>query len=128
MSLVILRLQVIDMKRIRYFWAALPLFFLAGCTGATDPNQIVFPATNVSYAQDIEPYFALACVQCHDIGDPVDLSSWVGIRAINVTTPKDTTSELVLVMYGNGAHGPISANDNQRQGIKQWVLEGAKNN
>jgi hypothetical protein len=126
------------MKNIIYLSVAASIFLLAGCTGATNPDEIVFPASNVSYAQDIEPYFALACVQCHDDGGSnVDLSSWTAIRSdLGVVDFKtfsppvgDTTgSSLVLVMYGSVEHTPINANDNQRQGIKQWVLEGAKNN
>lgn len=126
------------MKHIRYFCLALPIFFIAGCTGATDPDQIVFPASNVSYSQNIEPYFALACVSCHDAGNPsVDLSSWIAIRGdlgvvvIDNTVPPtgDTiASSLVLVMYGEVQHPSISANDNQREGIKQWVLKGGQNN
>jgi hypothetical protein len=109
---------------------------IAGCSGISDPNQIVFPATNVSYKVDIAPYFSLACSEsgCHDQATPnndeVDLTSWVGVRAYNVApTAGDTTCHLVLVMYGREAHaGVLVANDNQRQGIKQWVLEGAKDN
>jgi hypothetical protein len=117
------------MKKTLYLSVIAAIFFVAGCTGATNPDQIVFPATNVSYAQDIEPYFALACVQCHDYGSPIDLSDWIGVRAIDVTTPYDTTCELVGVMYGRELHSsPIVANDNQRQGIKQWVLQACPNN
>jgi hypothetical protein len=126
------------MKPILYLSVAASIFFIAGCTGATSPDQIVFPASNVSYAQDIEPYFALACVQCHDEGNSnIDLSSWTAIRSdlgvveLKTFSPPvgDTTgSSLVLVMYGSVEHPSINANDNQRQGIKQWVLEGAKDN
>ena len=130
------------MKNILYLSVALAvsatIFFIAGCTGATSPDQIVFPATNVSYSQQVEPYFALGCVTCHDVGNStVDLSSWIaimddlGVVVMLPTKPPmgDTTaSSLVLVMYGKELHSPISANDNQRQGIKQWVLEGAKDN
>lgn len=117
---------------------AATIFFIAGCTGATNPDQIVFPASNVSYAQDIEPYFALACVQCHDEGSSNgDFSSWFGIRdylgayVANPSPPPigDTVaSELVSVMYGGVLHPGINANDNQRQGIKQWVIQGAPDN
>jgi hypothetical protein len=116
------------MKSLLYLSAIAAIFFIAGCTGATNPDQIVFPSSNVSYAKDIEPYFALACVQCHDYGSTVDLSDWIGTQAIDVTEPYDTTCELVLVMYGKVLHPPINANDNQRQGIKLWVLQGCPNN
>jgi len=110
---------------------------IMGCSSGdiTNPNQIVFPATNVSFKGQVAPYFALSCnfTGCHDgsanTAGGVDLSSWIGVRATNVTQPKDTNSELVLVMYGRAPHShPFSANDNQRIGIKQWVREGAQNN
>jgi|SRR5579883_370239 len=119
-----------------YLAIALSVLF-AGCSSGdiTDPGQIVFPAKNVSFNQQVEPYFRLSCniTGCHDGGaytaGGVDLSSWAGVRAINVTEPGDTTSELVLVMYGLVQHsGHFVANDNQRYGIKQWVREGAQNN
>jgi hypothetical protein len=125
------------MKNKLYLVAISALCFIAGCTGATDPNQIVFPATNVSYSQQVEPYFALACVSCHDDVSSLPLSSWIAIRDdIGVVVMKSTlppigdtvASELVSVMYGGLYHGPISANNNQRAGIKQWVLQGAPDN
>lgn len=107
----------------------------AGCTGITNPNDIVFPATNVSFKAQVEPYFSLACnaTGCHDgsinTAGGVDLTSWAGVRAINVTRANDTGSNLVLVMYAELPHsGQFPANDNQRSGIKQWVREGAQNN
>ncbi len=47
-----------------------------------------------------------------------------------VPKPGDTlTSPLVAVMFARENHvGNFLANDNQRNGIKVWVLEGAKNN
>jgi hypothetical protein len=59
----------------------------------------------------------------------VDLSSWIGVRGTNAAVPGDTNCHLVLVMYGREIHqAGFKANDNQRRGIKQWVLEGAQNN
>jgi hypothetical protein len=133
-----IEVQNYGMKHILYLSLAASIFLLAGCTGATSPDQIVFPASNVSYAKDIEPYFALACVQCHDEGSSnVDLTSCIaiqddlGVVVMEPTTPPvgDTTaSSLVLVMYGKVPHTLLNANDNQRQGIKRWVIEGAQNN
>ena len=131
-----MRVAVLE-KSIRF--AVLGVFaILLGSCGSddlTNPNQVVFPVTNVSYKAQVAPYFALACSQtgCHDqattSNDGVDLTSWTGARAINVAQAGDTNCHLVLVMYAREAHaGVLSANDNQRQGIKQWVIEGARNN
>src|ERR1700733_13250605 len=122
------------MKNFLYLSAAAVVFFAAGWRGGTNPAQIFFPATNGSFSQDIEPYFALACVECHDEDSPTPLSTWTEIRSdlgvvtfVTATQGDTLTSELVLVMYGGILHSaPINANNDQRQGIKEWVLEGAK--
>jgi hypothetical protein len=110
---------------------------IASCssTDITDPDQISFPDSNISYAAQVRPYLTLSCnvTGCHDVQRPenfgVDLTSWVGVRGNNVAQPGDTNCHLVLVMYGREIHqGSFKANDNQRRGIKQWVLEGAQNN
>lgn len=101
----------------------------------TNPNQIVFPASNVSYSQQLVPFLTLSCnmTGCHDAARSgnlnVDLTSWIGVRN-EVPKPGDTlTSPLVAVMFARENHvGNFLANDNQRNGIKVWVLEGAKNN
>ncbi len=111
------------------------LLVIECCSGISNPDQIVFPATNVSYAQQIEPYFTLACntTGCHDEIDQaggVDLSSWTAIRGYpGLAEPGDTTSLLVKVMFAEELHrAPLNANQNQRDGIRQWIIEGAKNN
>jgi hypothetical protein len=122
------------MKLIVFLIGATSLLLMEGCSGYSNPDQIVFPADSVSYAKDIEPFFALSCNAsgCHnaiDMAGGVDLSSWIGIRAINVATPGDTNSELILVLKGQGAHpAPFSANQNQIEGVTEWVREGAPNN
>ena len=104
-------------------------------TDITDPDQIVFPATDVSFRTHVQPYLALSCniTGCHDearsSNGGVDLTSWVGVRASNVTVAGDTNSTMVLVMYGKIVHsGQFRSTENQRAGIKQWIREGAKNN
>ncbi|MDP4200204.1 MAG: hypothetical protein Q8922_08970 [Bacteroidota bacterium] len=109
----------------------------AGCSSSdiTSPTDIIFPASGVSYHAQVAPYLTLACntSHCHD-GSAIDkgakdMTSWVGVRDV-VGQPGDTlTSPIVSVMYARENHaGAFLANDNQRNGIKVWVLEGAKNN
>ncbi len=115
------------------------LLLLSGCgaNDITNPNQIIFPDTNVSYQAHIRPFFALSCTTsgCHDAPRAnnfnIALTSFYEVRQINVVNqPGDTTCNLVKVMYGlGGLHGPdFTSTENQRRGIKQWVKEGAKNN
>jgi hypothetical protein len=123
------------MNLIRYILAA-GVFTLMGCSGSdiTSPKDIVFPATHVSFKAHVEPLFAIACNSCHSPGNNgTDLTSWIGVRAINVVNqpgPADTACGLLQVVFGHEFHnGPVDQlNDNHRQGLKQWVIEGAQNN
>jgi hypothetical protein len=109
-----------------------------GCSSGdiTSPEQIVFPASNVSYHAQVAPYLALSCNSdaCHGGvsggGSGIMLTSWAQVLDNRVTLPRDTTSPIVLVLYGlePNHRGAFIASDNQRQGIKTWVKEGAQNN
>jgi hypothetical protein len=117
-----------------YYISAVAVFIMLGCSGSdiTSVNDIVFPATKVSFAQQVEPLFSLACNSCHSLGSSTDLSSWIGVRAINVVNqpgPADTSCGLLQVVGGKEFHnGPVNINANHRQGLRQWVIEGAQNN
>ncbi len=110
---------------------------MQGCSGISNANQVVFPATNVSYSQQVEPFLTLACNTpgCHDISAAggYDLSTWTDIRNypglvdVNATNPNlDTSSILLLTLFGEEPHAaPLNVNQNQRDGIKTWIMEGA---
>jgi hypothetical protein len=121
------------MKYICYFIAA-GVLIIIGCSGSdiTSPNDIVFPATGVSFKAQVEPLFSLACNSCHSLGNTTDLSSWQGVRALNVINqpgPADTACGLLQVIYGREFHsGPVNIDATRKQGLKQWVIEGAQNN
>ncbi|MFI5263437.1 MAG: hypothetical protein ACHQM6_02870 [Candidatus Kapaibacterium sp.] len=126
--------------RFIYYILASGVFTVIGCSSSdiTSANDIVFPATKVSFKAQVEPLFAVSCniSGCHDMAtsanNDVDLTSWYGVRAINVINqpgPADTACGLLQVIFGRELHsGPITLNDNHRQGLKQWVIEGAQNN
>ncbi len=126
------------MKVALFLAPAVILAIIAGCSPGdiTSPNQIVFPAKNVSFKAQVQPYLTLACNNpgCHDVGTQsggVDLSSYISIiNTPNLAIPHDTTSLLVQVLDAGTYHpvGQIIANDNQRAGIRQWILEGALDN
>lgn len=118
------------MKLIRYILAA-GVFLIMGCSSSdiTSANDIVFPAKNISFRAKVEPLFAIACNGCHSMGNTVDLSSFVGVRATRVVNqPGDTNCGLMQVVFGRELHTGITLNENHRQGLKQWVIEGAQDN
>jgi hypothetical protein len=121
---------------------AILVILMQGCGGISNADQVVFPTTSVSYSQQVEPFLTLACniPGCHDATDAaggVDLSSWVAIRSfypglvdVNTQNPQyDTSSILVKVLFAEEIHNaPLNVNENQRDGIRQWIFEGAQNN
>jgi hypothetical protein len=126
----------------KYFLAGTAIgliLFLGSCSAdeITGPGDVIFPDSNVSYRAHVAPFLAVGCTMsgCHDAATPqnryTDLRSWIGVRAINVINqPGDTNAALVQVLYGRTLHPPLSneIGENQRRGIKRWVLEGARDN
>ncbi len=116
-------------------------FFTLGCGGISNANQIVFPDTGVSYSQQVEPLFTLACNSgnCHnstDVAGNVDLSTYSSIISglngslvdVNKQNPQyDTSSILLLTLFDEVPHAAaaLDVNENQRDGIKTWIMEGA---
>jgi len=118
-------------------WLATCCIMGCGTNDISNPDQIVFPDSNVSFAQHVQPFLTLSCNSygCHDDSRAdnmnIALTSWANVRHINVVNqPGDTNCNLVRVVLGrNITHAaPIHPTVNAQQGIKRWVLEGAKNN
>ncbi len=124
---------------------------LLGWTGCKDsnnpigpdgsPSNVIFPASNVSYGSQVQPLFNQACnfVGCHDDGDhtsPLKLTSYANVRYAmqQVVIPgKPEQSILVLRIQGTtaGERMPPNTNplnQNQINGIRTWIAEGANNN
>jgi hypothetical protein len=106
---------------------------------ATGQSSIVFPSSNVSYSKQVQPLFNITCTYsgCHDDGTQaggLSLTNYFSlISTPGVVVPKDTTHS-ILIQRIEGL-GPIMPpppfsplNANQIQGIKTWVIEGAKYN
>ncbi len=104
------------------------------------PSDIIFPMSGISYSQQVQPLFDQACNQqaCHGSGtqsNPLVLASYgqavLTIPGIVVATKPDA-SVLVLRISGSvGARmppGEYPLNQNQIDGIRAWIVEGAKNN
>jgi hypothetical protein len=108
-----------------------------------DPNSIVFPDSNVSYINHVEPLFLAVCAipgGCHAGDEPAgglslesyeDLSTRIYIEYIPGDPDK---SRLVMAIEGTAPgipqmpYGRPPLNANQRKGIRTWIKEGAKFN
>ena len=104
------------------------------------PSNIVFPARDVSYQYHLQPLFNQACNYsgCHDAGahqSPLKLTSFGDVVLTipgMVVAGQPDQSMLVFRIEGRvGARMPpgnYPLNQNQVNGIRTWVAEGAKNN
>ncbi len=127
-----------------FFFIWIAIIFISCDDTITNQNidNIVIPSKNVSYSQHIQPLFNVKCTSsgCHDdnsrAGD-LSLTSYANTTASSliVSPGLPDNSILVWAIEGNGAKlmPPIEApvtplNENQIQGIRTWIAEGAKNN
>ncbi len=114
---------------------------LGGCGSdmITDPSQVVFPESNVSFGRHVLPVLELGCTDsgCHnefDRAGNVSLKSYFDLfsRPGLVRPGDSTTSVLAQIVGGRLPHfeAPIARilNANQRRGIQIWIQEGASNN
>ena len=126
-----------------FFVLFLPaLFFLAnsGCKDSIDgPNgDLVFPDSNVSFTAHVQPFLTLRCASygCHDDGSragDLSLTSYINMTARpGIVVPRDSKSSLLMQRIdGRLPHPPnvpILIDQNQLNGIKRWIDEGAKYN
>ena len=125
-------------------WVLL-VMICAGCkdqnpVNGDSPSNIVFPATNVSYGRHVEPLFQQTCTLagCHDDGNhqsALKLTSYDNLMFGSlpvVVRSKPDESVLVWRVEGRvGARMPFNRNalnQNQINGIRTWIAEGASNN
>jgi hypothetical protein len=127
------------MKKIILFF---PLLFYIGCDDtSTNIDDKEIPASNVSYSQHIQPVFNIKCVNCHGVGTTeagLDLTTWSGTVADPRIVVDSLPDNSVLVWTVEGRPGfpfmpPIGSpyralTQNQINGVKTWIKEGAKNN
>jgi hypothetical protein len=124
----------------------LAVLLFAGCKDENNPlsgdspSNIVFPISNVSYGRQVQPLFNQTCALagCHDDGQHqsvLKLTSYDNLMfggALVVVRTKPDQSVLVLSIEGRvGAQMPSNRNplnQNQIDGIRAWIGEGALNN
>jgi hypothetical protein len=114
------------------------------CIGADcSPSDVIFPADSISYARQVQPLFNQTCALsgCHASGERerVKLDSYenllfgAGNPPVRVVVPgSPETSELVFRIEGRASQrmplGRNSLNQNQINGIRAWIAEGARRN
>lgn len=126
--------------------SAATLLITGGCKDSNNPitgdspSNIVFPASNVKFGIHVLPLFNQACnyVGCHDDGQhqsALKLTTYDNaVRQLpGVVVPGNPDgSVLVLRIQGSvGTRMPPNGNplnQNQINGIRAWIAEGANNN
>jgi len=109
-------------------------------TDSDQPINVVFPDSNVSYSQHMEPLFQQGCAfgQCHGSAsagslnlEPPSYSKLIGRPGLVVSGESNNS---VLVQRLDGRLQPrmplnrTQLTQNQINGIKKWIDEGAANN
>lgn len=132
------------MKRLPLIVLILVMLFVSCKDELTglDDSSIVFPATNVSFGRHVEPLFQQRCAVsgCHAGGSPaagLSLQTPAYSNLMNhqprlVVAGASSNSLLILRLEGRiQPRMPLSGNplnQNQLDGMKKWIDEGALNN
>ena len=104
----------------------------------TDPKQVVFPDSNVSYLQHVQPFFNLTCTfsGCHSSDSRAgDLALTTYMEFIDhpglIIEGHPDNSVLAQMLESKLPHSADLSDritQNHINGIRQWIKEGAQNN
>jgi mono/diheme cytochrome c family protein len=134
-------------KKISLLVSAAALAMIAG-TGlmfVAPVNEACAAADTTSFAEDVFPIFKGRCVGCHAAGQEgfeksgLDLTSYEGVMKGTkfgpMVVPKDPDgSNLIWLLDWRGSpatrmpHGKKKLSTCDRNAIRTWIREGAKNN
>jgi len=109
------------------------------------PNPVCAAATETSFKEDVFPIFKGRCIDCHQPGGEgyetsgLDLSTYEGLMKGTkygpVVTPGDPyTSNLIWLLDWKASpelrmpHGTKKLSTCDRDAIRHWIKEGAKDN
>ena len=105
---------------------------------STNIDKVIIPDSNVSYSKYIAPLFEVKCVTCHDGGtnsNLPDLTNFSFVDGYYVVPTEPDNSVLVYVIQGNVPPFPLMPpagyrvlNENQVNGVRTWIEEGAQHN
>jgi len=114
----------------------------SACNGVTvtDPQDVVFPDSNIRFRGQVQPFLAVTCATggCHGDLNPtggIRLTTYSNVmfdRPNLIVVGKPDESTVIQVLEGKRGH-PIG-NIQQRvtsghvRGMRLWVIEGALNN
>jgi hypothetical protein len=117
------------------------LFVFPACKDTSNSvstlDEIVFPGTGISYEKQVQPLFNIGCAttSCHDNASQkgnLDLSSY-GLWKLDpgaINAGDTTNSRFVWCIEAKAGSAPMPPArplvQNQIQGLKRWILEGAK--
>jgi len=115
------------------------LLAFTSCTGLTQPQDVNFPDSNVSYVRHMQPFLGLSCATggCHDNSNPpggIDLTDYTGLMFSHpsLVVSKEPDQSLLIQSIEQRIIHPYDimsrVTDNQRRGVRRWVLEGALQN
>ena len=136
-----IRAKFISATAARFLAAALLLVSCEDETSGPGPNSgdIIFPESNVSYAEHVQPLFNSSCALsgCHDTATKAGDLSLESFREATarpgIIVPREPDVS-VLVQSIEGTFQPRMPlnrpplSENQIKGIRKWILEGANNN
>lgn len=91
------------------------------------------PEGDISYSQQIQPFFDTKCVVCHTAGTgvPLDLEASVSYDNLingNYINTDDPSASVLYVKMLPGQSMEQYANDNERALTLKWIEQGALNN
>lgn len=105
---------------------------------SSDIDNIIIPDSNISFSQYIAPVLEVKCVSCHDGGsnsNQPNLSNFSFVDGYYVVPGEPGNSILVYSIEGTSPNFPLMPppgysplTQNQIDGIKKWIIEGAQNN
>ena len=106
-------------------------------------SSVVFPSSNISYGKQVQPLFNQVCAfpGCHGADTFLErgysLDSYQDLTpgaAHQIVIPGNPDGS-ILIQSIEGSYGPDrmplnlpALNDNQIQGLRKWIAEGARNN
>lgn len=118
------------------------LLIIVSCEN-TNTNQnisLVFPETNISFEHHILPLIKINCGLsfCHGQISPQAgvltydyftlMTSYNGALIIPLNPEGSVLVQIIEYKLPHNPNLSWSINENQRKGIRRWILEGAKNN